>query len=544
LRWSLTCLPPAVQFGVPFNQAYGGDEFGSNSGNGQYLGLQIAFSLFSPCVFAKGIYDLGLSTASSTLPGIKWHTRDSYCYCNKGLPPSPYARHGSVTGLKDFTYLYQDKTVHSSTFVCSNEDYRVNGLIFPGGDCDYSINECWQWMVLDFFLFMGLTLLFDQVNKNEFGVSSFSATSLFSWSSIFWFLTVAGLIVGLALAGSPLGSSNPGSVIGGIILALIAISVLFYWYKLFTKFGSSPSLPWLIAHFICSLVLFLPVILLAAIFFIMYFCSPVFAERHKSIVLHMIPLAPLVFGVIWLVQDISGLVRACFTGRSDRAERLTMAGVEAAAAAAGGMLPHGLDDDVAAEEHAIKARLHATGAGIVGPLEPNVSVEVRGLIKSFDSFHAVRGNFFRVERGKLFALLGPNGAGKTTTINLLTGVLPITGGDANVCGHSIVAGELPAIRRLMGVCPQFDILWGEMSAREHLRLFAALKGLPHEQWDSTTAELLERTKLTAAADRRVSGFSGGMKRRLSVAIALIGDPEVVYLDEVSAPRANASAQRA
>jgi ABC-type multidrug transport system ATPase subunit len=136
-----------------------------------------------------------------------------------------------------------------------------------------------------------------------------------------------------------------------------------------------------------------------------------------------------------------------------------------------------------------------------------------------------------VEPGKLFALLGPNGAGKTTTINLLTGVLPITAGDASVCGLSILGGEMPAIRRLMGVCPQFDILWGELTAREHLRLFAALKGLPRSEWESSTTELLERTKLTQAADRRSSTFSGGMKRRLSVAIALIGDPEVVYLDE-------------
>jgi ABC-type multidrug transport system ATPase subunit len=160
-----------------------------------------------------------------------------------------------------------------------------------------------------------------------------------------------------------------------------------------------------------------------------------------------------------------------------------------------------------------------------------VAVEVRGLTKTFGKFSAVRGNFFRVEKGKLFALLGPNGAGKTTTINLLTGLLPISSGDATVCGHSLVAGELPAIRRLMGVCPQFDILWGELTAEEHLRLFAALKGLPRELWATTTSELLERTKLTAAARRRSSGYSGGMKRRLSVAIALIGDPEVVYLDE-------------
>lgn len=110
-------------------------------------------------------------------------------------------------------------------------------------------------------------------------------------------------------------------------------------------------------------------------------------------------------------------------------------------------------------------------------------------------------------------------------------MLPVTAGDACVAGHSVAGGELPAIRRRMGVCPQFDVLWGEMTAREHLVLFAALKGLPRSEWAPVSEELLQRTKLSPAADRRSSGYSGGMKRRLSVAVALIGDPEVVYLDE-------------
>lgn len=87
------------------------------------------------------------------------------------------------------------------------------------------------------------------------------------------------------------------------------------------------------------------------------------------------------------------------------------------------------------------------------------------------------------------------------------------------------------IRSFMGVCPQFDMLWGELTGREHLRIFAGIKGLPRGQWRHVADDLLDHTKLTNAADRRSSGYSGGMKRRLSVAVALIGDPAIVYLDE-------------
>ena len=388
--------------GVPFVSTYGGKEFGEASENGKYRALQVIFSLFPPTVFAKGIADLGLATSSDALPGIKWRTRDSYCYCNPDwikpmssppgmAPPSPV----------DFTYIYNDKRVPRLSHVCSADDYRVYRTMFPEGTCDYSIQECWQWLVLDFGIFMLLALYFDKVKADEFGVSQHP---LFLLDPRYWL-------------GRPL-------------------------------------------------------------------------------------LKPP-----------------------------TVDAVVAAGVKAGAELPAGLDEDVAAEEEAIKTRLRSDPAGLTAGLEPNVAVEVRGLVRSFGKFHAVRGNFFRVETGKLFALLGPNGAGKTTTINLLTGVLPITAGDASVCEHSIVGGGLSAVRRLMGVCPQFDILWAELTAAEHLRLFAALKGLPRALWGATTEELLERTKLTPAADRRSSTYSGGMKRRLSVAVALIGDPEVVYLDE-------------
>lgn len=147
-------------------------------------------------------------------------------------------------------------------------------------------------------------------------------------------------------------------------------------------------------------------------------------------------------------------------------------------------------------------------------------------------FHAVCGNWIGVEEGELFCLLGPNGAGKTTTINCLTGVMPPTSGDALVCGESIMqSGGLDRIRSFMGVCPQFDVQWPELTGYEHLKLFADLKGIPLSKTHAEAMQLLQKVKLEEAMNACVSTYSGGMKRRLSVAMALLGDPKVVYLDE-------------
>ncbi|CAD5182702.1 unnamed protein product [Musa acuminata subsp. malaccensis] len=132
----------------------------------------------------------------------------------------------------------------------------------------------------------------------------------------------------------------------------------------------------------------------------------------------------------------------------------------------------------------------------------------------------------------LFCLLGPNGAGKTTVINCLTGITPVTGGDALIYGYSVRSSVgMSKIRRMIGVCPQFDILWDELSALEHLHLFASIKGLPPSRIKSVAEKSLADVKLIAAARVRSGSYSGGMKRRLSVAIAFIGDPKLVFLDE-------------
>ncbi len=147
-------------------------------------------------------------------------------------------------------------------------------------------------------------------------------------------------------------------------------------------------------------------------------------------------------------------------------------------------------------------------------------------------FWAIKGSWFSIEKDRLFCLLGPNGAGKTTTINCLTGVLPPTGGDALVYGESITnPGSMERIRSVMGVCPQFDVQWGELTGAEHLYIYGRVKGLDANDVKAQSEHLLESVKLTAAAGQRTAAYSGGMRRRLSVAIALLGDPLIVYLDE-------------
>ena len=152
--------------------------------------------------------------------------------------------------------------------------------------------------------------------------------------------------------------------------------------------------------------------------------------------------------------------------------------------------------------------------------------------KGVADFWAIKGSWFSIKEGNIFCLLGPNGAGKTTTINCLTGVLPPTGGDALVHGESIVAtGGMDRIRASMGVCPQFDILWKELTGMEHMKIYARIKGLSRNEVIKQTEDLIESVKLTAAANIRSGAYSGGMRRRLSVAISLLGDPLVLFLDE-------------
>ena len=160
-----------------------------------------------------------------------------------------------------------------------------------------------------------------------------------------------------------------------------------------------------------------------------------------------------------------------------------------------------------------------------------LAIDVRGLRRSFKGgVDAVNGVDLRVREGEVFGFLGPNGAGKTTTVRMLCTLLPLTGGEARVAGHD-VSREAAAVRRRIGVALQEIGLDPLQSARELLELQCGMYGMDTPRAKSRTNELLELVGLTDAADRRTKTFSGGMKRRLDLASALVHSPSVLFLDE-------------
>jgi len=163
-----------------------------------------------------------------------------------------------------------------------------------------------------------------------------------------------------------------------------------------------------------------------------------------------------------------------------------------------------------------------------------VGVAIRNLEKRFGNQTAdeaaVKGINLDMYEGQILALLGHNGAGKTTTINMLTGMLPPTSGDAVVQGYNIV-GDMPMIRQNLGVCPQHNILYDRLTVTEHLYLFARIKGLARSEIPGRVEEIVEQVGLTEKVNTFSMNLSGGMKRKLSVGIALIGGSSTVILDE-------------
>jgi len=151
-------------------------------------------------------------------------------------------------------------------------------------------------------------------------------------------------------------------------------------------------------------------------------------------------------------------------------------------------------------------------------------------IKSKKDVLAVNGVYLEVSDNELFALLGHNGAGKSTLFSILTGIAAPTGGKAKICGYDVKT-QIEDIRMLMGVVPQFDILWGELTAMEHMRMFAKIKGVPDQAIQKVAEELLTQVGLQDVMNSRAQTFSGGMKRRLSVAISGIGNPKIIFMDE-------------
>jgi ABC-2 type transport system ATP-binding protein len=158
------------------------------------------------------------------------------------------------------------------------------------------------------------------------------------------------------------------------------------------------------------------------------------------------------------------------------------------------------------------------------------AVHAQGLVKTYGDVKAVRGVDLRVEAGEVFGFLGPNGAGKSTTVKMLTTLLSITAGSAEVAGVD-VAEHPDEVRKRIGVALQEAGLDPRQSGRELLVLQSRLFGLSAPDAAQRAVELLELVELEDAADRRIKGYSGGMKRRLDLASALVHRPEVLFLDE-------------
>jgi ABC-2 type transport system ATP-binding protein len=158
------------------------------------------------------------------------------------------------------------------------------------------------------------------------------------------------------------------------------------------------------------------------------------------------------------------------------------------------------------------------------------AIEIDGLVERYGETTAVDGLSLAVEQGCLFGLLGPNGSGKSTTINVLCGLISPTAGSASVCGYQIGKDD-GAIRQLIGVCPQDPAVYSSLTGRENVELFGRLHLMSEAALQSSAEDLIERLGLDADADRRAGKYSEGMKRRISLIMAVVHDPEVAFLDE-------------
>ncbi|MEV4539619.1 ATP-binding cassette domain-containing protein [Asanoa sp. NPDC049518] len=159
-----------------------------------------------------------------------------------------------------------------------------------------------------------------------------------------------------------------------------------------------------------------------------------------------------------------------------------------------------------------------------------VAVEVAGLRKAFGDKVVLDGVDLEVRSGTIFALLGPNGAGKTTAVRILSTLIKADGGQARVAGHDLVK-EADDVRGAIGVTGQFSAVDDLLTGEENLLLMADLHHLGRVEGRSRAAELLRRFELTDAARKVASTYSGGMRRRLDLAMTLVGDPRVIFLDE-------------
>ncbi|WP_046732237.1 ATP-binding cassette domain-containing protein [Streptomyces humi] len=159
-----------------------------------------------------------------------------------------------------------------------------------------------------------------------------------------------------------------------------------------------------------------------------------------------------------------------------------------------------------------------------------LAIAATGLRKAYGDKTVLDGIDFQVPAGTVFSLLGPNGAGKTTAVNILSTLISADGGEARIGGHDLVA-EAQAVRAAIGVTGQFSAVDGLITGEENMLLMADLHHLPRAEGRRVVAELLERFDLVEAAKKAASTYSGGMKRRLDIAMTLVGSPRVIFLDE-------------
>ncbi len=160
----------------------------------------------------------------------------------------------------------------------------------------------------------------------------------------------------------------------------------------------------------------------------------------------------------------------------------------------------------------------------------NIAIEIQNLNKHFDDVKAVNNLSFSIKKGEIFGLLGPNGAGKTTTIKMMIGLLKPTSGDIYVGGYS-VRKELNKIKEMIGVCPQHAAIYKFLSGRENIELYGNLHAIDKKVLKERTDELLEAVNFTEQSKRKAKKYSGGMLRQINMLMALISDPDILFLDE-------------
>lgn len=161
------------------------------------------------------------------------------------------------------------------------------------------------------------------------------------------------------------------------------------------------------------------------------------------------------------------------------------------------------------------------------------AIITENLTKYYDNIHAVNGINIRIPKGKIFGFLGPNGAGKSTTISMLSTLLQPTSGTANISGFDLKK-DSKEIKHLIGLCPQELVIYDLLSARENIYIVAEMHGIPKSVYKPRADMLLKKLNLFDRANDLTKKFSGGMKRRLNIIMALIHDPDIVFLDEPTA----------